>query len=475
MIAWGAFAEYFIEAGEKAKIGVGVIFLLALLLRGRNMVRRLYEGLSRIPTKTFLSMILSTAFLLRLGWVIWSPHVAPSAATEDMIMLRLARDLAAGQGYRNPSGDYTAERPIGYPVLLSLLFRLLGERIWLIEMLQVTAGVLGIFLVYLLGRQIFHRGVGLIAASLLAVYPTSIFASKIVLEEHVFIVLWLAGIGFLISDFLNPRWLKVIAMGMIFGIAAHFRTYAFAMGSVVLFSWILWRRKFWEGLVRAAVVQILILFWAAPWAVRNYYRLGEPILYTSTIGVAFYYAHNPTSGLRYPVNPTLEQGGDPAFLGSPTELQRNRAGKRAAWKWIRENPRLFFEKALGRAFYHLGLNREGWTVKDNFHTIQEGRTRPSEKLIRRLEKLDSDYYGYIFLLALIGLILFLFHQPQLTREKSLWCILLTLMYYLSIVALTLNHRKYRFVIEPLFCVLAAYGLFDLWFGKVRRERARSGK
>ncbi len=465
MIIWNAFLNYFVMPGEKVKIIVLCILILSLIMRRREVIRGVYEQLQKIPTRTLLLVLFSLAFLLRLGWVLWSPHTAPSAGTEDMIMLRHARDLASGRGYLTSEGAFSADRPIGYPIFLAFVFKMFGENIGLVEFLQIVFSVLGVFTVFCLGRQVCNREVGFFAALLLALFPTSIFASKVVLEEHVFIPLWLLGINIMISDLKKPSWKKIVAQGLIFGIAAHFRTYAFAMGLVVFFWWLVNRKGIGPALLRGLAIQLLILSLALPWAIRNYVKLGEPIFYTTWIGAALYFANNDTTDVRHPINPTVEQGGDEDFARATTELERNRAGKKAALKWIVKNPGTFIQKGAGRIIYMLGLSREGWIVKDNFYTLRPGRAQPKKGLIRFFDKLDNDYYGNIFLFALLGLAIFCF-TPNVSRPKGLWLIIFTFAYYLAFVALTPGQRKYRFSIEPFFCILAAYALFTAWFGHV---------
>ncbi|HRZ39831.1 MAG TPA: hypothetical protein P5246_02375, partial [Candidatus Omnitrophota bacterium] len=92
------------------------------------------------------------------------------------------------------------------------------------------------------------------------------------------------------------------------------------------------------------------------------------------------------------------------------------------------------------------------------NTIKAGRTRPSDKAIKKLNKADNDYYGTIFLLAVFGTIIFLLPGEMRSHQAGIGYLFLTLAYYFSIIALTMGHRKYRFAIEPFFCLLAAYGI-----------------
>jgi 4-amino-4-deoxy-L-arabinose transferase-like glycosyltransferase len=457
MILWNAFYTYFIARGNNPKYAALGILIGLFILNKTGIIEWCRVRLERIPAKKWLGAILILGFLLRLIWVLWSPYSPPAAGTEDCIMIRHGQELAMGRGYITTDGVPSADRPVGYAILLAWIFKVFGENLDCVALMNVFLSLVTLGLIYKLGVQMKNEFVGIAAAFFLAIYPTSIFATKIVLEEHVFLPLWLGGIYLLILDYQKPSWSNVLAAGLLFGIAAHVRTFSFAMGGVVFLMW-LFRWNFKQAILRALVIQVMILMLAVPWAIRNYHKLGEPILYTTWIGAALYFSNNDTSDVRYPVNPSLEQGGDLAFSKARTEIERNRAGKDAAVRWIKTHPATFVQKAVGRVFYMLGLTREGWIVTDNFNTIRKGRSRPPDKLIKIFNKADNDYYGIVFLLALFGLIIFFLPKERRAHKKGIGYIFVTLVYYLSIIALTLGHRKYRFLIEPFFCILAAYGI-----------------
>jgi 4-amino-4-deoxy-L-arabinose transferase-like glycosyltransferase len=458
VILWDAFYQYFLRAGAAPRaIAAGILIGFFVIYR-LGIIKKCRQYLSKIPPKKWLLLILILGFALRLAWVVWSPYSPPAAGTEDMIMINHARDLVDGKGYIGPSGTPSANRPIGYALLLAGIFKLFGENLDVVALMNVFLILLTLWLVYKIGVTVGNEFVGLLGAFLVAIYPTSVFAARILLEEHIFVPMWLAGILLLILDYRSPSWSKILWAGILFAIGAHFRTYSFGMGFVAFFMWFIFKKNFRQALIRLIIIQSLIFLVALPWAIRNYYKMGSPIFYSTYVGGALYYSNNPTADVRWPVNPSPEQGGDIAYWEAKTEAEANCAGKAAAWKWIKQNPSLFVQKALGRGLYHLGLSREGWIVKDNFYTIRAGRTRPPEKLISKINRLDNDFYGVVFLLALFGMIICLLPKTRIHGKSGAGYLVITLLYYLAIVCLTLGHRKYRFPLEPIFCIFAAYGL-----------------
>ena len=474
MIAWNAFVEYLLKPATNIKVFVLIILVSALFVRRKKGLGNFLDSFQEATMGKALFAILGIAFLLRLGWVLWSPHVPPSPITEDAYIWRHANELAAGVGFKSPLGAYTARRPIGYPFFLSLLIRLFGPEMFIAELFQVGFGVLSVFFLYVLGKKLGSEFLGILAAGLYALYPTAIMSTKIIMDEHLFIVFWLAGMIFLVSDYQEPSYFHAFLAGLAVGLSALFRTYSIITIPVVFLMWGLFRKNIRQALARAALMAFLAFLCALPWAIRNYYRLGSPIFYTPLLGVHLYYANNPTSDIRYPVNPAPEKGGDEGFLKAKTEHEQDRAGQIAAWKWIRQNPQLFFQKAIGRMCYMLGFNREGWVVEDNFTTLAPGAQMPSPKLRKKLEKAEQYYYVAIFLLAIAGTFFYFANGFSTGDPRGAGFIILNVIFYITVTAIGLNHRKYRFVIEPLFTLLAAYGLVAM-FSLNLTERAKLEK
>lgn len=465
MIAWNAFVTYLLKPTVNIKIAVASILIGLLFLKRTSFLKKAADGLKKISTTKTLLTILLLAFGLRLFWMLWSPHIPPASITEDAQIWRYAMELSEGKGFRDPFGNYTAYRPIGYPAFLSLLIQIFGPRLFVAEFFQVIFGTLNVFLIFLLGKKLKSELFGLLAALLYTAYPSAIMSTKLLLDEHLFILLWLTGILLLISDYQKPSCLKVTWAGLVVGFSALFRTYSLITVGSVFLVWLLVKRDLKSSLIRCLGIGFLTFLCALPWAVRNYYRLGVALPYTSIVGIHLYYANNPTSDVRYPVNPDFEHGGDPGFLYAKNEVEKDFAGRKAALQWIRQNPSMFFQKALGRLFYMLGVNNEGWVIEDNFATIRPGARPLSGRLLKFLGKWELYYHVTIFWLAVVGFFLGGVHWVRGKAAKGWPFVIVTLALYLSVTAVALNHRKYRFVIEPLFCLLAVYALSQTAYGR----------
>jgi len=464
VIAWNAFYTYMLQPAANVKFIVALTLLAGFFFRRTEAARAFHSHLHRLSAKKILGGVLSLAFALRLFWVLWSPHVPPAPITEDAVIWQHALNLAHGVGFKDPLGEYTAGRPIGYPLFLSLLIRIFGPHLLVPELFQVLFGVLNVFCLFLIGKELQSELFGAVCALIYALYPTAVMSTKLLLDEHLFLFFWLLGIYFLICDYQKPSYAKIAIGGAAVGLSALFRAYSAFTALAVLLAWLFVKQDPREAFFRFAMVGLLTILLAAPWAIRNQIRMGSPVFYSTIIGVHLYYANNPTSDVRYPVNPDVEHGGDPEFSRATTEVDRDREGRRAAWRWIKNNPGLFLQKAMGRMFYMLGLNNEGWVVDDNFTSVRHGANPPSPKLKKKIAKIERYYYVAVFCLSGLGILLGFLAVSREEDARGWVYLLLVLALYLLTTAIALNHRKYRFVIEPYFCLFACYALYRTFFG-----------
>lgn len=82
------------------------------------------KSLSRGPEWRWLVILAAIALVVRLGWALLMMDRTPQF--DEIEYIDLAARLAAGEGYVDESGARVAYWPVGYPALLSLVFRLTG-------------------------------------------------------------------------------------------------------------------------------------------------------------------------------------------------------------------------------------------------------------------------------------------------------------------------------------------------------------
>ena len=135
-------------------------------------------------SKKYLLIILLLALTLRIGYVLTLENKL--YFPDSFRYYNIGVGLAEGRGY---SSAFTA--PL-YPLFLSGIYRLFGDSYLTVRIIQALVGTASVFLIYLLGRNIFSGKVGLIASFITAFYPFFIFFTGLLLTETLFIFLLLS-------------------------------------------------------------------------------------------------------------------------------------------------------------------------------------------------------------------------------------------------------------------------------------------
>jgi len=161
----------------------------------------------------------------------------------------------------------SAGHPPLYPMLLSVVSWLGGERTMAHRLMGLPLGALTIVLVGLLGRRAGGPRVGLVAAAICALYPLMIATDGALMSETLY--------GPLIAGTLLAAWRMLdapgvwiaVATGALIGLAALTRSEALLL--VPVLAWpVAWRGGAgWP--VRAVVVAGACALVIAPWTIRN--------------------------------------------------------------------------------------------------------------------------------------------------------------------------------------------------------------
>jgi 4-amino-4-deoxy-L-arabinose transferase-like glycosyltransferase len=244
-----------------------------------------------------LAALIALALALRLGWIAWAdfrPTLSDDAGRYDF----LGRSLAEGGGFVNPNGATTMFWPPGYPFVLAAVYKLWPERAFgdheVIAALVLNAalGAATVALTYALARRAYDERVGLVAAAMVALFPSLVFFAGVTLTETAFTTLLLLGVWLIVvSD--ERRDVRIVALAaLVLGFATLVRGLALlAPLALVPYGWRIhgaWR----PALLRAGVIAAAMLLVVAPWTIRNYVESGSLVGISSNAGVDFYIGHS---------------------------------------------------------------------------------------------------------------------------------------------------------------------------------------
>lgn len=346
-----------------------------------------------------------------------------------------------------------------YPYLLGATYYVFGHSLLVPRLLQILMGLGNCVLVFFIGRRVFGRSVGLVAAGLLALYKPEIFYEQTLLMEVLSACLALGAVYLiLVADEQRKAWWWLIVGGVL-GLAALTRANLLLFVPFVLVWCFARTRKgveasAWGVKQRLGICGLVVLGVIAgifPATLHNFLAERDFVLITSNAGFNFYIGNNEKAKGKFliPLNVDMDQ--DPSGTRiAERVLGREGLGSsevssfwnREAIEFIRNKPGVFL-RLLTLKFYYFWGREEIPQIYD-------------PKLMAGLTPLLRwPLVGYIFLspLAILGIVLAL---VQRRRGKTL-LLLFVVAYVLSIIPFFITSR-YRIPVVPFLALFAASAL-----------------
>jgi len=244
-----------------------------------------------------LKIILIVAALGRLGVLAGAWNAPDRLLTPDSKDYEeLAVSLAA-EGEFARDGKPEVFRTPGYPLVLALA-RAGGESwpLW-VALLQIVAGVLAVYLTFLLGWLLWSRRVGLWAAGLQAVNPLSIAADVRVLSDSLYALLLLLAVVLIVHHVRSSRAWPAVAGAATLGVACYVRPVGIVPVVIVLAVLAVRalvrlgsRRGEAKTLGRVFLLSgVASLLIVAPWTLRNHLVGGYPSFSSAAQVNTFHY------------------------------------------------------------------------------------------------------------------------------------------------------------------------------------------
>jgi 4-amino-4-deoxy-L-arabinose transferase-like glycosyltransferase len=416
------------------------------------------------PTLLLLTAILALAVGLRVAWVAHIKVNPLDGRFDDSVFYYAsASTLAREFAYRDPYawGAYTAHWPPGYPLVLSIVFRVFGTGLVAAKSLNIALSAATVLLTYAVGARVFGKPAGIVAALLLAVTPGHIFFSPLTMTELLFCFGFLAVIAMLVRwtidveplswrwwfvDASDPaftrerfsRWQepRMLALGIATGLLTLVRSEGVFLVVILTALWLVvlprWRPFLWYSAIFGAGFVLAM----TPWVVRNYVRLHDVIVLRSDEGnvlsVAFdsHYQERRDPG-RAALLPPAETAG--YWLRHPWELVP-----------------LEFKKL--RQLYQDDSDGIGWT-----------RQTLSPREASRWSHLADRYFFAIGVLAIAAV-------PLLWRAggRGRYALVYVIAAWTTILIINWPQTRYHLPLVPLLCMFAAWTIVSA-FGSLRAK------
>ncbi|MFH2019541.1 MAG: glycosyltransferase family 39 protein [bacterium] len=216
--------------------------------------------------KNKLLIILVLAIFLRLFLL---SRVPPSLNWDEVSMGYTAYSVA--ETARDEWGDlmpiffrsYGEWKSAVYIYLLVPFVKIFGLNAWVVRFPSALAGIISVYLVYLLGRKLYSERIGLWSALFMAITPWSFVLSRPAFEANVSLTLMLAGIYLFIRSLQSNNYFLIAGSAIALGLAPH--TYNSAKVIIpFLVLYLVWVTKFYKNLKKTFVLFGILFIFALP-------------------------------------------------------------------------------------------------------------------------------------------------------------------------------------------------------------------
>jgi 4-amino-4-deoxy-L-arabinose transferase-like glycosyltransferase len=133
------------------------------------------------------------------------------------------------------------DHPPLFFIIHFLFFKILGVSIFVMRLPEVIAGIASVFLLYLIGKQLFSPKVGLVASAMMAITAYPVWISKIALQESLVIFFNLLTIYFFIIALKNDKFFLLAGASLGLGLLTKYTVLATAL--VCFLYLIIYRRE----------------------------------------------------------------------------------------------------------------------------------------------------------------------------------------------------------------------------------------
>lgn len=404
---------------------------------------------ARADYHSIMVIVLAVALVLRLVWAIFIPVIPISDAT---VYDALARMLAEHGVYGWTINQPTARWPIGTSAIYAGLYLIFGYQYLPIVVLNIALGTAIVGLTFWLGKTFLDGRSGLVAACLMAIWPSNVMFVTILSSELPFTFFVLLGY-WAWYHYKDSKLVGGVGSGLAFSAATYVRPIALLLPIILwLFALPNWRRL--RAQIPALLVAIAVIaITTAPWSIRNTRTFGHLVLLSTNGGINLWIGNNPNSTGTF-----METPPRPANMNEYEEDQM--LGKEAR-QYIFDHPIVFALRTIKKvAILHVG---ETIAVHWNADGIKQ---ELGENALFPLKLLTQAFWTGVLLLGIGGLVV-------MTRDLGLLKtvmhpVVLTWAYFIAVYAVFFGADRYHFPSDPFIALLAAKAILFV-SGRARRH------
>ncbi|HEY6233376.1 MAG TPA: glycosyltransferase family 39 protein [Pyrinomonadaceae bacterium] len=437
---------------------------------GPTSDREANQAANETPTARRRLLILALVFLIALGVRLlnWRDAGNDALAVQTSVALNykhlaeLLRTNGLTSLYDKSSTTSNPDlmgHPPGYPILLSLIYRIAGESAVSTQLLQITLDSASVAIIMLIAFELFPAPVGIIGGLMAAFAPQLSWNSLTLLPDSLSSLPILLALWLIARSRKTTRWHSAFIAGALIGVSVWLRPNALLLAPFLSLVFLFISKR--ERRLAAALALIAgALLVIAPLTIRNALVFGKFIPVSLGAGQTLLEGladYNSDRSLGLPATDqellrseaeTFQRPDYADSLFTPDGIARDRARLARGISIIRAHPFWFFRVMLRRAASMLRLERTPLRLS----TTNAGLIT---RLLRLMQKL---FITAIFLpLVLLGTALLAYG-----REVQKLALLLVVPFYYFCTQSAL-HTEYRYVlvIHYFLFLLAAFAVYSI--------------
>ena len=424
------------------------------------------RGHIKIGVSAFILCLVLVTFMPRIAWIL----MVNTAPVSDFF---LYHDYAikASQGFYKLYPDTYPLFPFkfGYPLLLTLLYKVFGASLMAAKILNVFISIIVAILIYWIGKKIFNETAGRIAGLIFALWPAQIMYNSVLASEHMFMLFFAASMAFFVkSQFYvegGRRYLFPALTGISLALAHMMRPVSFILFPVLLIYLLVFVKN--TSLKKAVLHKFGIIALMIAGFVMSMTIFNAVIVNLTGIQV-----WRSSSGFSLLVGTNYQSSG---MYNSEDEKiineykydfdKINKEATRRAIERIKSSPLNFLRLAEKKFILQWTSEDFGlyWSVNK---VVEES---PIVELIRNefkwIELVVQIYYIALLLFAAAGFIY--------SKRAGNYITTIFLMLFGAFVAahtLLEVQSRYHYPIVPVLIIIAGYGVSELYKNVVKVKR-----
>ncbi|SEH44467.1 Dolichyl-phosphate-mannose-protein mannosyltransferase [Halobacillus karajensis] len=417
-----------------------------------------------IQKRYFLVLLLPTAFIIRLFWIIY----APTEPTSDFLMLYNAAVSAASGDLSFADNTYFTKwvYQLGFVMYEAFAIAIFGNETFILKILNALYSTGIVWIVYECARHIFNEKAGRLAGATYTLYVPAIIMTSVLTNQVLATLLFYAGVLLLIKRFEKSRY-SWIYIGLLFAFGHIIRPVGslvlLASGFFLLVVYLLNHKKSGKLLASLKFAGMIAVYFLTLTASSQALMIS---------GVSDHPLENRDPKWKFVLGLNQETTGQYSKKDS-LALRGLSLEERQAKEDEMIQERLSDKSALLPLFRDkFGIM---WSNKDaSILWSYQGGDKETKDLLYKSEKIMFTtffFLGFISLILLSWSYLSKRDEVDFQRFHSLWFILFLIGYALIHLVIEIQTR-YRFVSIPSIIILQSYSHY-LLFKRWRKKKSLS--